>query len=233
MAADIELMRLHAETLFLHDEQGRLVVVNDVERKRAPRFYLGRTGEGNIWRFRNDLPAGLIAEFESILADEPVTSDLEQRAVTKQRLLAALTRDEPVEAVWAGPAWCFPERLEIPGDIQAVRVEPGMRFSGDRFKWLADELEMSQPVFVVLDGDRIVSLCHSSRNTLLAAEAGVETLDGYRGRGYATAVVSAWAREVRAQGREPLYSTSWDNHASRVLARRLGLLLYGADLHFG
>jgi hypothetical protein len=29
----------------------------------------------------------------------------------------------------------------------------------------------------------------------------------------------------------PLYSTSWQNQASLALARKLGLIQYGADLH--
>jgi hypothetical protein len=37
---------------------------------------------------------------------------------------------------------------------------------------------------------------------------------------------------VRRENRIPLYSTSWDNAASRGVARRLGLVLYGADLSF-
>jgi hypothetical protein len=44
-------------------------------------------------------------------------------------------------------------------------------------------------------------------------------------------VVAAWARAIRESGGEPLYSTSWDNKASRGVARKLGLLLYGEDLH--
>ena len=76
-----------------------------------------------------------------------------------------------------------------------------------------------------------VSACFSSRTSAGASEAGVETLPEFRRRGYASAVTAAWARHVRAAGRVPLYSTSWDNLASQHVARRLGLLLYGADLH--
>ena len=77
-----------------------------------------------------------------------------------------------------------------------------------------------------------MAVCCSSRVTGRAAEAGVNTLEGYRGRGYAPAAVAAWAAAVRASGRLPLYSTSWDNVASQGVARKLGLVLYGADLSF-
>ena len=41
----------------------------------------------------------------------------------------------------------------------------------------------------------------------------------------------AWATMVRELARTPLYSTSWDNAASRALARSLGLVQSGATLH--
>jgi hypothetical protein len=61
-------------------------------------------------------------------------------------------------------------------------------------------------------------------------EAGVETAAASR-RGHAPAVVAAWAAAVRALGAEPLYSTSWQNSASRAVARKLGLVPCGRDLH--
>ncbi|CAN5582508.1 N/A [soil metagenome] len=231
MPSKRELIGIHAEALFLHDERGRMVSVNDVDRQTAPRLYLGRTAEGNIWRFRHNLAPDLVAELEAILADEPIATDLESPALTTERLYDALSRDAPVERIWEGPAWHFPEKIDQSSVVQVRQVTPDMEIAGDRFTWLADELEFWQPAFVVMDDGKVVSLCHSSRNTPLVAEAGVETLEGYRGRGYATAVATAWARAVRAEGREPLYSTSWDNHASRSLANRLGLILIGVDLH--
>jgi predicted GNAT family acetyltransferase len=83
----------------------------------------------------------------------------------------------------------------------------------------------------LLDGDRAVSLCCSVRRTEDAHEAGVETAHAARGRGYALGVVAAWAAAVHAAGRFPLYSTSWENLASRAVATKLGLIQFGNDLH--
>jgi len=58
----------------------------------------------------------------------------------------------------------------------------------------------------------------------------VVTVEAFRGRGFASAVVAAWANAVRESDRVPLYSTSWENAASRAVATKLGLTLYGADL---
>lgn len=231
LPSQLELIEMHVEALFLHDDRDRLVAVNDVKQGPAPRLYLGRTVESNIWRFRHNLSPELIAELEAILGSEPLTTDLEQPAATMERLHDTLSRDTPVERIWEGPAWHFPEQVETSPGIEVQRITPDRPVQDVNFLWLTGEIEFCQPVFVVMDEGRIVSLCHSSRNTSVTAEAGVETLEGYRGRGYATAVVTAWARAVRAEGREPLYSTHWGNNASLALAGRLGLILYGADLH--
>ena len=85
---------------------------------------------------------------------------------------------------------------------------------------------------IAFDGAQPAAVCHSPRGcTDHVAEAGVETLEAYRGRGLATAAVACWARSLQQSGRLALYSTSWENTASRSLARRLGLRQFGADLH--
>ena len=78
---------------------------------------------------------------------------------------------------------------------------------------------------------RAVSVCGSVRITPDAHEAGVETSADARGHGFSVAAVAAWARAVRKLGAEPLYSTSWDNAASRAVARKLDLIPYAADYH--
>ena len=77
-----------------------------------------------------------------------------------------------------------------------------------------------------------VAVCCCSRNAPGAAEASLRTLEAYQRRGFAAATVAAWAAAIRESRRLPLYSTSWDNVASQGVARKLGLVLYGADLSF-
>ncbi len=42
---------------------------------------------------------------------------------------------------------------------------------------------------------------------------------------------AAWARAIQRRGLVALYSTSWENAASRALARRLSARVYGEDWH--
>ena len=124
------------------------------------------------------------------------------------------------------------EGLAAPDTVTAVRVTDLSALRGP-FAWIAEEYTERQPVAAVLQEGEAVAVCCSSGNAPMAAEAGLRTLEAYQRRGYAAAVVAAWAAAVRASGRLPLYSTSWDNLASQGVARKLGLVLYGADLSFG
>jgi RimJ/RimL family protein N-acetyltransferase len=167
-------------------------------------------------------------ELKGILAEDPASSDFEQPLVTRQRLMSVLTKDAPIECTWEGPAWRFPDSMSRQADIVAITQAIAHLVPTD-FAMLADEIQERQPFFGIVRDNRAVSICYSARNSDLAAEAGVDTLEAYRGRGFAVAVTASWADAVRRDGREPLYSTSWENAASRRVADKLGLILYGAD----
>jgi RimJ/RimL family protein N-acetyltransferase len=86
-----------------------------------------------------------------------------------------------------------------------------------------------QPLVAALEGRHAVSVCGSVRRTGEAHEAGVDTAPAFRRRGHAHRAVAAWLVEVKRLGREPLYSTSWQNAASQALAASLGLTMFGTD----
>jgi RimJ/RimL family protein N-acetyltransferase len=114
--------------------------------------------------------------------------------------------------------------------VLSRRCAAGVNLLGEEFAWLQSERAACEPALAVVIDELAVSVGFSSRVTERAAEAGVDTLEAFRGQGHASRVVAAWASAVRARGRVPLYSTSWGNLASQGVARRLGLRLYGVDL---
>jgi RimJ/RimL family protein N-acetyltransferase len=128
-----------------------------------------------------------------------------------------------------GPCFLVPE--EVAPKVRVVRIikENVSDFTLDGFEWLAEEIDYVQPCVALVDEGRIASVCRSVRLTPEAHEAGLETLEAFRGRGYAAEVVAGWAAAVRGIGVLPLYSTSWENLASQRVARKAGLIFYGVN----
>lgn len=222
-------MRLHVEALFTCDDRGRLLAVNQPGGTVAPRFFLGRTAIGNLWWFRHDLDDGLTDELGSLCESQPPGLDPGNDPVGSA-LAACLSRVEPVRNTWAGPAFHVPSGGV--GSQTAVRVtQANASVLSPLFEDWRPDVEAGVPMAAILKNRQAVSVCCSVRLTQRAHEAGVETHPEYRGRGYAGQAVCAWAQVVRELDRVPLYSTSWDNTASRAVAKALGLIQFGVDVH--
>lgn len=78
-------------------------------------------------------------------------------------------------------------------------------------------------IYAVERDGKLVSACVSVRENEKCAEAWVFTDPVYRHKGFARAVVDAWARSLLKQGKVPFYSHKIDNLPSARLAERLGL----------
>jgi hypothetical protein len=78
--------------------------------------------------------------------------------------------------------------------------------------------------FVVLVDCEPVSWAWSSRSNSRASELATETKPGFRRRGYASQVCSAWARHQLEQDKIAFYSHKRENVASQALATRLGVI---------
>src|SRR5204863_8730063 len=116
-----------------------------------------------------------------------------------------------------GPAYLIPEGNRAPRDAVLITKEKrGVLEAGfpEMLPPLAADVDIGPVTAAVVNGSA-VSICYCARLSPLAAEAGVETLDAMRGRGYATAAVAAWGAALRRRGLLPLYSTSWDDVASQ------------------
>lgn len=233
--SDLQLLEIHIGALFTHHPDGRIRSVNEPDGDPAPRFFFGRSRERNLCRFRYDLPEHTVRKLETLAADEPVQDDLRAEPRNLEAFQKALQEDAEIRAVDSGPAYRVPDELPAPANVTRIRRSDLhlLRRMVPDLQEVTRGFEAREPRMAVIEDGIVVSICFSSRLTERAAEAGVETLEEYRGRGYAPQVVAAWARSVRDTGRIPLYSTSWDNLASQAVARKLGLVQYGADLSLG
>jgi hypothetical protein len=226
---DLELAQMQVEALFVHDTDGRLLRVNEPDPgEPAPRFFLARTATGNLWRTRADLPADLSASLARLAADEPIAADLREPPAHMAEYTALLEQHAPVGHTEAGPAYYLPE-LD-PADRAVIITPENAGLVEVHFPYTRTNYAALAPVAVCVDDGVAVAVCFSARITPQVAEAGVFTVQAYRGRGYAADTVRGWAAAVRALGRLPLYSTSWSNTASQAVARRLGAVQYGVDL---
>lgn len=229
-----ETVVLHLDALYERDASG-LIIAMRASKQTPPRVHLVRTVEGNRWLVSALLPVALRGVVEALLATEPVlhTVDaMERRAPACRDALLALLEEEdnrPPANEYRGPAYVFPPVLPIPARPVEVLDAPATARPHPDLTWLAEFAETDRPV-VIARGDA-VACCHSARRGSASAEAGLEVVSGYRRRGLAKAVTLAWAQVTRTDGHIPLYSTSWDNEASRANASSLGLLVYAEDWH--
>ena len=226
------LIEVQLEVLFARDGSGRLTVTRDPDARPAPRIFMGRSRERNVWAVRVDVDPPTKRTLDRLCSAEPtLDSPRADRAPSCRELVKEALA--PIESEWRGPAFVLPE--DLPCDARAREIDAN-EASGWReaFPWLPDHFEAVAPVVIAFADGQPASVCHSPRGcTSVATEAGVETLEPFRNRGLATAAVARWARAVQSTGRLALYSTSWDNAASLGVARRLSAQLYGEDWHLG
>ncbi len=234
MPTDYELMRMQVAALFTHDAEGRIRVINEGGGGPAPRFFIGLTRQGNLWRFRHDLPDDVVRELTALAAQEPPLADLAAGPVHYDAFQVILARQANVAAVYHGPAYWFPRPVEAPPNTALVdhtNVEL-LRLLIPDDPDLAAVARQRWPCVVAVEHGVGVSCCFSARFTPRSAEAGIWTLPDYQRRGFAALAATGWAAALQASGRTATYSTSWDNHASQAVARKLGLRQYGVDLSF-
>ena len=217
---------LHLHTLFLLDSAGRILGTREPNPEPGPRFVLIRGRTSCAWAVRADVPQGIAEELEGLARAEPPVADFRGVPVHAEQY-RTLAGGE----VYAGPAFTFPKTVEQPDATAHVNALPllARHFSG----WTVTEIPERSPIVAVVVDGHAVSVCFCARRSERAAEAGLETAEAFRGRGFGPQVTAAWALAVRASGRVPLYSTSWENGASLAVARKLGLVAYACGWSLG
>lgn len=224
----LELMQLHVQALYVHDDNGRITAINPWNGGTVPRFFLGRTALGNVWRFRDDMLDELVTELTTLCLEE--TGDVFQEPKHKEKYIELLAARESVKQIWQGPVyWC--SKLAKPSvSPVAITEENAYLLEGGLESWLPD-VAHRQPFMAAVQDGKAVSVCASVRITDKAHEAGIETLLTHRQQGHAANAIAEWTQVLLEKKIIPLYSTSWENTASQNVAKKVGFEFFGADFH--
>ncbi|HJU66701.1 MAG TPA: GNAT family N-acetyltransferase [Gemmatimonadaceae bacterium] len=219
---------LHLQTLFVLNGDGRITSTREPGGSPGPLFFLVRSVARCAWAVRADVPEDVAIEIHRLARSEPPHEDLRDAPVHADRYRSLLAQGRGKIDRSGGPAFEFPGAIAGPANVVLVDDE---RLLEHNFRgWVPGEIAAGRwPVTAVLDDGYPVSICFSARSSDSAAEAGVETAQRFRGRGFGCRVTAAWALAVRASGRIPLYSTSWTNSPSLAVARKLGLIAYASS----
>jgi RimJ/RimL family protein N-acetyltransferase len=217
---------LHLENLCDFDERGRMRAEPADATRRPPRFRMVLTANGSRWFVRDDLDDGLVEQLEALAVGEPMGEAIPEWPQHRARYVELLGAD--AEAEYCGPAYVLPERDWPPGPAIELSEEDRPLLERHLSGWARD-FEASRPIGAVVEDGAAVSVCGNARRLSPGVEAGVETVETYRRRGYARAATAVWAQAIRREGMIPLYSTSWDNIASQRIAASLGAVQYAVD----
>jgi RimJ/RimL family protein N-acetyltransferase len=230
---------LHLRTGFVLNGAGRIESTREPGPRPGPLFALVRGATRCAWAVRADVPDDLAHELDRLAREEPPAAELREPPLHAGRYLSLVANRigsrrsgrAEVEAT-GGPAFWFPDGLAQPEGV--VTVDDERRLTHHFRGWVPGEIAAGRaPVLAVIEEGHPVSVCFSARLSGAAAEAGVETAQAFRGRGFASRVATAWALATRASGRAPLYTTAWSNAASLAVARKLGLVGYASHWELG
>ena len=231
MIDEAALLRLHVDVLFDRNQDGRLVATNEPDGDRAPVLFLARGHASFRIAFREDVPEDSVGVWTEIAARLPPWEGGPPGSFLYEELRVAVAAAASIGEVSGGPAFRFGPAIAFQPGADVTPIEDrSAHLLEPFFPYTRQVLAERRPVVAVVIDGAVVSACYSARRGPEACEAGVDTQEEYRGRGYGAAVVAAWREAVEDQGLVPLYSTSWDNAPSLGIARKLELVPYADTL---
>jgi len=241
-AGDLRLLHLDIQTTFVISGSERIERENDPDRSSGPRLFFAGCPQGNIARVRHDVADQTALGLLAVAAKEPPWRDPDVLPQCVGKITDLLSREQPAVTIAPGIIYRLPHgpRYEHParivrgdsaeGEQMLARLadrglprsmlDAGFRGAGDFWK----------PWCIALAGDEIASIAFAARISDVGAEAGVVTLPGFRGQGFAAAVTASWSSLPSLSGRALFYSTARSNRSSQRVAARLGLRLIGASV---
>jgi hypothetical protein len=101
-----ELMRIQASTLYVLDDEDKIVSVNEPGQISTPLIFFGMTRNATFKFFKSDLSQPLIDEINRIT----------QSDVSILNVCKILEKYKSLKNVWIGPAYSFPEIVSTNSD---------------------------------------------------------------------------------------------------------------------
>ena len=200
------------------------------ETEAPPSVVIATADNALVIECRDDLPAQQVSEIRTAVQDH---QDASVVGLVQAQLARALG---PLE-VTVGPGYdCnSPQPQPDPVRGRLVRSDqpdptvPTLRTppTWEDWDWRALLAGDYGPWAMVVEDDRVLSLCHSARLAPEGVEAGTWTREEARGLGLAATATAAWAEACRDLPGHIFYSTDTANGSSQRVAARLGLPLLG------
>lgn len=225
------LMGRRPELLFRCNESGRLLGVNEPyepDNSSAPLLYICHFGKGLIYRFRHDLPKEWVDNVHSVLNFQSAMSmDPMNWIESSAQSLASVLKDD--HKIDSGPVYYIRQHsIKVTNIVSIDKSNCKVLEKG--FQYTKAHICELQPCIAKVVENQAVAICRTVRRSSFALEAGVDTVQGYRKRGYGSEVVTAWANSVWNGGLVPCYSTSWINKASIAVAIKMGMVQIGTEM---
>lgn len=242
---DGELLATKVATYVTLTESGRIRYRTTPDQAPGPLLYLAGCDSGNVVCIREDIGEETARAIEALAEDEPPLRDRDSTPVHSDDYVDLLSREAKVQQWNSGLVYTFPDDFRYNHDVNLVRSDTP---EGDRLvarfaeqgmpeelvaQGFVDTSEFWAPWCMAFDGDEIASIAFTvgrgPASADVSAEAGVNTMPRFRGRGFASAATAGWASHHSIRGRTLFYSTQRANAASQRVAERLGLRFIGAS----
>ncbi len=229
---DHDLMRHRLNALYRHNAGGRMVATNEWDSRVSPLVHFSRTPNHQVISIAEQVPEPIAKTLEQLARQDAADNGDDISRPFLAQCMDLLSINSIAPTVEQGPAFRFDALPLPPNGTRVVSVDKDnaqilQKHLGD---WLPD-VPHRRPFYAATKRGIAVSVCASARISHLLHEAGVETAEGHRRKGYALLAVRGWAAAVDALGATPVYSTAWDNVASRRVAAALGLRRFCVDCH--
>lgn len=238
----LDLLKANVGSTFGLSADGRIAFENEPAPLPGPRLFLSGCRAGNQVVLRHDVGAATVQAVEALVAREAPWFDAAADPACLDDLITLLGREAPVESVSRSLIYRLPHDLTFPADLRILRSD-----TAEGLGWLANLAQAGMPQHlldagflgegdfwtpwcVALEGETIAAMGFAARIASCAAEIGVYTFPGFRGRGLAAAVTAAWSGLPELADRPLFYSTLITNLSSQRVAARLGLPAFGAGV---